>query len=223
MGFTFDKYEGIHPGFILERELKKRGLVKSHFAEMVKEHPQTLNAIYKGRRKLPIGLCFKIDDALSLEEGTMYRLQSAYEMKDYIQKHRRPAPELASKLRPGLFWDTDIQSLDWKIDSEAIIRRILEKGNPDEKEIIAQIYGQEKVQQTRQKMYQHHFRDIQRNLSNFGWHLNKNIPSEAVTNYLLLPFQVYQNKDSAKTYAINQANENKSNAAEPSEKLKKRK
>ncbi|MNK05503.1 hypothetical protein D3C87_233860 [compost metagenome] len=223
MGLNTDKYKGIHPGLILERELKKRGLVKSHFAEMVQEHPQTLNAIYKGKRKLPIGLCFKIDDALSFEEGTMYKLQSAYEMQKYIKKFRRQIPELAAKLRPGLFWDTDIHALDWTADADAIIKRILERGNEEEKELIIELYGQEKVQTILQKMYQNHFPDINRNLINFGWRISSDYKSADTNERLFLPFKVYKNKDLAKKYAIHQANNNENIAAEPTRQLTKKK
>ena len=41
--------KGIHPGFILERELKLRNLRKGQFALSLQEFPQTLVAITKGK------------------------------------------------------------------------------------------------------------------------------------------------------------------------------
>lgn len=146
MATMLEKYKGIHPGFILERELKKRGVVKSHFAQLVKEHPQTLNDIYKGRRKLTLALSFKIDDALSLPEGTMYNLQAQFEMQDYIKKFRRKVPAQVSKLRPVLFWDTDIDKIDWEHNAEAVIKRVFERGNHEEQEAIMELYGEKMVQ-----------------------------------------------------------------------------
>jgi hypothetical protein len=40
----------VHPGFILERELKKRHLKKGQFALSLHEYPQTLVSIIKGKR-----------------------------------------------------------------------------------------------------------------------------------------------------------------------------
>jgi plasmid maintenance system antidote protein VapI len=40
----FEKYKGIHPGIILERELKKRAIKQRPFALSLDEHPQTFNA-----------------------------------------------------------------------------------------------------------------------------------------------------------------------------------
>ncbi len=42
------KYKGIHPGIILDRELKKRSLKQRPFALSINEHPQTFNASQAG-------------------------------------------------------------------------------------------------------------------------------------------------------------------------------
>ena len=146
MTSELEKYKGIHPGFILERELKKRNFVKNRFAQLVDEHPQTLNAIFKGRRKITLALSFKIDDTLSLPEGTMYNLQTQFEMQDYIKKFRRKPPQQLTILRPELFWDTDINQIDWVKNAEAIIKRVYERGNQEEKDALIEIYGIETIQ-----------------------------------------------------------------------------
>lgn len=69
MNIYIEKYKGIHPGIILEREFKKRGLQQRPFALSIGEHPQTLNAITKGKRKLNTALALKIEEKLGLEEG----------------------------------------------------------------------------------------------------------------------------------------------------------
>jgi plasmid maintenance system antidote protein VapI len=45
----YEKYKGIHPGAVLERELDKRNLAQRPFAQSLFEHPQTINAIIKGK------------------------------------------------------------------------------------------------------------------------------------------------------------------------------
>ena len=81
MELAIEMYKGIHPGIILERELKKRNLKKRPFALSLQEYPQTLNNITKGRRGLTAALSLKIDKALGLEEGTMLILQAYHEIK----------------------------------------------------------------------------------------------------------------------------------------------
>ena len=75
------KYKGIHPGIILERELKKRSLKKRPFALSIGEYPQIINDITKGKRNIPVSLALKIENKLHLEEGTIVLLQSYYDIE----------------------------------------------------------------------------------------------------------------------------------------------
>ena len=143
---SLEKYRGIHPGLILEHELKKRGILKNQFALAVDEHRQNIHAITKGRRKLPVELAFKIDKELGLSEGTMLLLQTYFEIEDYQRRHKAPFEAIEQgKLRKGLFWDTDINRIDWVKNANAIIRRVYERGNEEEKSFIARYYGHNAV------------------------------------------------------------------------------
>lgn len=138
------KYKGIHPGIILERELEKRSLKKRPFAKSIGEYEQTINAITKGKRNIPVGLALKIESKLHLEEGTMVLLQSYYEIKREKEKLRE-TPNL-SLLRKSLFWDTDINHIDWNKQQKAVINRVFERGNEDEKNEITRFYGKKIIQ-----------------------------------------------------------------------------
>jgi plasmid maintenance system antidote protein VapI len=146
METIIEKYKGIHPGLILERELKKRALKKGPFALSLQEYPQTLNNITKGQRGLTPVLSLKIDKALGLEEGTMLVLQAYYEIK----KEQRKAnvgngPDL-SVIRKGLFWDTDVDKINWQKQYKAVIQRVFERGNDEEKKEILRFYGSDKIE-----------------------------------------------------------------------------
>ena len=68
--------KGIHPGLILERELKKRNLAKGAFALSINEFPQTIATITKGKRRMNPALSLKIEQALGLEDGYFMVLQA---------------------------------------------------------------------------------------------------------------------------------------------------
>lgn len=140
-----EKYKGIHPGLILERELKKRNLKKGPFAISIQEYPQVINEITKGRRGLSAGLSLKIDRALSLEEGTMFILQAYYDLKKAKDKDQHHFHPDLSILRKALFWDTDINKIDWQKQHRAVIQRVFERGNDEEKKEIISFYGEKKV------------------------------------------------------------------------------
>lgn len=77
-----ERFKGIHPGLILERELKRRAIKPSPFARSIDTQRQIFNAIIKGQRGIPVPLSLKVDQALGFEEGTFALLQTFYEIKN---------------------------------------------------------------------------------------------------------------------------------------------
>ena len=144
MNSYVEKYKGIHPGIILERELNKRLLQKRSFALSIGEHPQTLYTITKGKRKLDIALALKIEEKLGLEEGTLALLQTYFDIKEEKFKKEFCSPNLFL-IRKSLFWDTDITKIDWDKHYKAVIRRIFERGNEIEKQELINFYGTERI------------------------------------------------------------------------------
>lgn len=142
----YEKYKGIHPGIVLDRELKKRSIKQRPFALALEEHPQTLNAITKGKRGINTPLALKIERELELEEGTLVLLQAFYEIQKAKEQETRPTPDL-SVLNKALFWDTDINKIDWDRQYRAVIQRVFERGSEADKEEITHFYGTDKINQ----------------------------------------------------------------------------
>ena len=136
--------KGIHPGFVLERELEKRHLRKGLFALSLQEYPQTLTAITKGKRGMNTSLALKIEEALGLEEGYFMILQVYYDIEQEKKKQNKLRTDLP-QLRPVLFWDTKINTIDWDKQKKAIIKRVFERGNEMEKKEIIRFYGTQTV------------------------------------------------------------------------------
>lgn len=131
--------KGIHPGIILEQELKRRGLKKKDFAAALNEHPQTIVAITKARRNMNTTLALKAEKALGMEEGTLMVLQVYHEIAMLKSQEHRTKPDI-SKLRKILFWDTNIESIDWVKHKNAAIKRVFAMGNQTEKDEIMRFY-----------------------------------------------------------------------------------
>lgn len=51
-------------------------------------------------------------------------------------------------LRRQLFWDTDMSQLDYDLHANAIIVRVLERGNMEDWHEIKHYYGHEKIKET---------------------------------------------------------------------------
>jgi len=139
---------GLHPGFVLERELNKRKLSKGRFALSINEFPQTLSAISAGKRNMNTALAMRIEEALKIAEGYFMTLQIFYEIKEERKKlDKNYQPDL-SKLRSVLFWDTKIEKIDWRQQQTAVIKRVFERGNYAEQDEIRRFYGDASVQQS---------------------------------------------------------------------------
>jgi antitoxin HigA-1 len=138
--------KGIHPGVILERELKKRKLSKRKFALSIGEFPQTIGAIIKGKRDMNIPLSLKLEKALSLEEGFLMTLQVYFSIKKLKNDQSNIHPNI-SLFRKALFWDTEIQKINWVQQKKAIVKRIFERGNDQEKSEIKRFYGEQTIRE----------------------------------------------------------------------------
>lgn len=89
MSTKLEILKGLHPGFVLDRELKMRRLGKGKFAISVGEFPQTLTAITKGKRRMNIPLALKIEKALGMEEGYLMVLQVYYDIEQAKKKGKK--------------------------------------------------------------------------------------------------------------------------------------
>jgi plasmid maintenance system antidote protein VapI len=136
--------KGIHPGFILDRELKERHLRKGPFAISLQEFPQTLVAITKGKRRMNTNLSLKIEKALGIEEGYFMILQIYYDIEQAKRRQNTEHPDF-SKLRQILFWDTKMENIDWEKQKNTVIKRVFERGNEIERNEINRFYGKEIV------------------------------------------------------------------------------
>src|SRR5690606_27397479 len=145
MDKEYEKYKGIHPVIVLDRELKKRSIKQRSFALSLEEHPQTFNAITKGKRGISTALALKIEQKLGLEEGTLVILQAYYEIQRIKEKEIQKSPDL-NILNKALFWDADIQKINWEKQYKAVIQRVVERGTEEDKDEIIRFYGVEKIE-----------------------------------------------------------------------------
>lgn len=137
--------KGIHPGLILDRELKKQKFTKVKFAMEINEFPQTLGAIMKGKRRMNPSLSLKIEKALGWEEGYLMILQAYFDIEQEKKKQAGNNHPDLSKIRSIIFWDTEFATIDWLKSKVAIVTRIFERGNEQEIQEIIRFYGKEVV------------------------------------------------------------------------------
>lgn len=141
MRSRIDILKGIHPGKIIDRELRKRHLSQRAFAASIDEHSQTLNAVITGRRNLTTEMALKIEQQFGYEEGFLLTLQAFYEITAYKNRMMSESVSGIPNIRRSLFWDTDFDRIDWGLYRNSVIARVLERGNNAEILEIARFYG----------------------------------------------------------------------------------
>jgi antitoxin HigA-1 len=133
---------GLHPGIILEREFRLRGIRKSAFALDIGVYPGIITDITKERRGMNASLSIKIEKALDAEEGYFMIIQAYYEIerekKKKIHEITEPKHPL---LRKVLFWDVNFDKIDFIVRKRFVIERVFERGNKEEIEGIISFYG----------------------------------------------------------------------------------
>ena len=80
------QYKGQHPGVVLEKILREKGIRKRHLAMTIDEFPQTISSITRGSRGMNTSLSIKLEEALDLEEGFFMTLQVYYDICIYRLK-----------------------------------------------------------------------------------------------------------------------------------------
>mgnify|MGYP002619993231 CR=1 FL=1 len=138
------KIKGMHPGAILKREIKLRGLKNYELADSVNEFPQTISAILKEKRGVTPKLSIKLGKEFSVDDDYFMLLQASYDVKNAAGSSSQMTPDL-TKIRKVLFWDTDFDKIDWLKNKKAILKRIFERGNDTEIQEIITFYGKDEI------------------------------------------------------------------------------
>jgi addiction module HigA family antidote len=141
MDYKIDILKGIHPGKIIERDLKKKHLTQRALSKIVKVPYQTINAIIAGKRNLTTELALNIEKTLGYDEGFLLILQSYFFISAHKDKISREKYLTPPNIRKSLFWDTEFDKINWSKYQKAVINRVLERGNEEEQSEIARFYN----------------------------------------------------------------------------------
>jgi addiction module HigA family antidote len=131
---------GIHPGKLIERDLKKKRLTQRNLADGTGIPFQTINAVITGNRNLTTEQALKIEGWLGYEESFLAILQTYCNIKQYREKEQSKLYNQSPRVRKSLFWDTDFEKINWIKYKNAVIKRVLERGNKDEIKEISIFY-----------------------------------------------------------------------------------
>ncbi|MFT4169416.1 MAG: hypothetical protein QM653_09900 [Dysgonomonas sp.] len=143
---SIEQIKGVHPGYILERELRERHITKKAFAALIGEYEQVIGEITKRRRRINPVLSLKMDKALEApQQGYFMLLQTYFDLAEAQKELNRNIHPDLSKIRKVIFWDTDFDLIDWIRNKQFVIERVYHRGNETEMEEMIRFYGKDEV------------------------------------------------------------------------------
>jgi addiction module HigA family antidote len=104
-----NKIRGVHPSYIIKREMNSKGIKSGELAKSLGEHKQTISAILNQRRKITPSLSIRLSKKFNVSEDYFMILQASYDVKELVTKKQKGKKPNLEIFRKSLFWDTDIE------------------------------------------------------------------------------------------------------------------
>ncbi len=101
----------------------------------------SLNKALNGHSRFSVEQATAIDSFFGYEASFIFRLQMVTKTKiTKITDNNLICKDKIPYIRPCVFWDTDMKSLDWIRHRNFIEQRVVTHGNQEEKNAIANFY-----------------------------------------------------------------------------------
>ncbi|MAW95685.1 MULTISPECIES: HigA family addiction module antitoxin [unclassified Leeuwenhoekiella] len=162
-----EKIKGVHPGAVLKRALKKKDMNSSELALTIDEHKQTLSAILNGRRAVNPKLSIKLAEVFHMPPDYFMVLQASYDVQQALESKPKHKPDL-KRFRKALFWDTQLDKIDWNKNKRAVIKRVLERGNQQEIEELIKYYGKQTISTVVQSIKTSYLPSFEENVKHYS-------------------------------------------------------
>ena len=138
----YDRYKDIPLGLIIKKDLRKRNMSQKSLAQLIGMSYSSLNKALNGHSNFSVEQATAIDSFFGYEEAFIFRLQMVASTKiTKIKENSIICKDKIPYIRPCVFWDTDMQSLDWIRHRNFIEQRVVTYGNQEEKTAIANFYA----------------------------------------------------------------------------------
>lgn len=136
----FHTYRGIPLGIILKKDLKRFGISQKNLAEQIGMSYTNLNRSINYHRLFNIDEATKIDKFFGYEPGFVKKMQDYHLSANKVPSGSSSISIDRPNVRACVFWDVNIESLDWQNHRQFIIKRVDSYGNLSEKKSVHEFY-----------------------------------------------------------------------------------
>ena len=135
-------------GAVLNRIMTKEGISQSQLAERSGIVRQRICDYLTNRRRITVEASLNLEKALRIGiEGFFYRIQTNHDIYTCVKEQAMNNRPNLKYYRKAVFWDTDIEKLDWEKNRQWIIRRVFEYGGEEEILETLHFYGKDVVKE----------------------------------------------------------------------------
>jgi len=135
-------------GAVLNRIMTKEGISQSQLAERSGIVRQRICDYLANRRRITVEASLSLEKALRIGiKGFFYRIQANHDIYTCLKEQAMNNRPNLEHYRKAVFWDTDIEMLDWDKNRLWIIRRVFEYGGEEEILETIRFYGKETVKE----------------------------------------------------------------------------
>ena len=100
------------------------------------------------QRRITVEASLNLEKALHIGiEGFFYRIQANHDIYTCVKEQAMNSRPNLKHYRKAVFWDTNIETLDWDKNRQWIIRRVFEYGGEEEILETIRFYGKDAVKE----------------------------------------------------------------------------
>lgn len=135
-------------GAVLNRIMTKEGISQSQLAERSGIVRQRICDYLANRRRITVEASLNLEKALRIGiAGFFYRIQANHDIYTCVKEQAMNNHPNLKHYRKALFWDTNMETLDWERNQLWIIRRVFEYGSEEEILETLRFYGKDIVKE----------------------------------------------------------------------------
>lgn len=144
----FLNYPSLDAGSVIKYFLNKKGITGKQLAEQSGLTPQRVSDFANNHRRITAEISLKLEKAFGIDHrGYFYLIQCNHDI--YLAVKNRPAPTpCLANIKKQIFWDSDINVIDWQSNRRQVIQRIFEYGDESAIKEIIKFYGATTIKST---------------------------------------------------------------------------
>ena len=144
----FLQYPSLDVGAVIKYLMEHSDITGRELAKKSGLPPQRISDYTNNRRRITAKISFALEQALNIDKrGYFYLIQSHHDIYTASKKTERWQTPNLSNISKHVFWDSDINKIDWQANRKHIVQRAFEYGDALTINELINFYGKTTIEQ----------------------------------------------------------------------------